>query len=567
MKRKTFAAFLPLICLCASALCHAEETPCGGEANLRDFIFSKLDSGVRDFKIPAGQYRLGMQNKSAILAFENLENVKIDASGVELICTDTIRAIKIVKCKNFALKGLTIDYDPLTYTQGKIVAISDDKSEHEIEIFDGYPDADSITKEKYEIFTPDTRILRTTTYHSYEVEVLSPKRFKVKKGEWLKSYPQQNEELGDIAVINTSNVKNGAPHCITMENCENVLMDSVTLYASNCFGFFESFCKSGVYKNCVITRRPAETDIAKRASARVRSLPADAYHCRFTNRGPTYDGCFAAYMGDDAVAISGGYHLITETKGKKLRVLARHSNSMDIEPGMKVEIAYFDGSTVERAKAVKIEKAKESEATAEEKEWIASTKRWPLFQKETTLKQAFDVELDKALDIPRGSMIIASDMTGEGYKVINCRFGFARARGIIVKAPNGIIKNNTLEGFWLDSIAMYPEWFWFGGGHVENVIVEGNKITAGVNPAISIFSDDATSKSVMPAGAHRNVTIRNNQINYHYAPAVLLTSIDGLIFKNNKITYTDDAIYEDRPSNQVRKKSSDEVAILECNEN
>ena len=40
--------------------------------------------------------------------------------------------------------GLTIDYDPLPFTQGRIVSLSEDKRVHEIELFDGYPTADKV---------------------------------------------------------------------------------------------------------------------------------------------------------------------------------------------------------------------------------------------------------------------------------------------------------------------------------------------------------------------------------------------------------------------------------------
>ncbi|MFR6032664.1 MAG: hypothetical protein ACLUKN_05495 [Bacilli bacterium] len=45
-----------------------------------------------------------------------------------------------LKTANLKIEGLVIDYDPLPYTQGKIVSMSDDKMSFEVEIFEGYGD-------------------------------------------------------------------------------------------------------------------------------------------------------------------------------------------------------------------------------------------------------------------------------------------------------------------------------------------------------------------------------------------------------------------------------------------
>ena len=78
------------------------------------------------------------------MQFKNLEDVTVKAYGAELICTQTIAAIRIENCRNLKIEGLVIDYDPLPYTQGKIVSMSDDKMSFEVEIFEGYGDVKNI---------------------------------------------------------------------------------------------------------------------------------------------------------------------------------------------------------------------------------------------------------------------------------------------------------------------------------------------------------------------------------------------------------------------------------------
>jgi hypothetical protein len=42
-------------------------------------------------------------------------------------------------CTNVTLRGLAVDYDPLPFTQGKIIALATDKSWIEFEVAKGYP--------------------------------------------------------------------------------------------------------------------------------------------------------------------------------------------------------------------------------------------------------------------------------------------------------------------------------------------------------------------------------------------------------------------------------------------
>ena len=74
----------------------------------------------------------------------------------------------IQHCTNLTIRGLTIDYDPLPFTQGRIVKMSADKKVHEIELFDGYPRTDTIIPFKYAIFDPETRDLRYGNYFKFK---------------------------------------------------------------------------------------------------------------------------------------------------------------------------------------------------------------------------------------------------------------------------------------------------------------------------------------------------------------------------------------------------------------
>lgn len=49
------------------------------------------------------------------------------------------------------------------------------------------------------------------------------------------------EALGDILVTNSKTAPNGsAAHAIISSNCTNLVLEDITLFASNCFSYFET---------------------------------------------------------------------------------------------------------------------------------------------------------------------------------------------------------------------------------------------------------------------------------------------------------------------------------------
>ena len=124
---------------------------------LRALIATALDAGNKRIVIPPGRYRVEAE-RGGHLVFSDLTNVEIVAENVELVCTSTIRAVLFEKCTNVTLRGLTVDYDPLPFTQGRIVALAPDKSWIDFEVAQGYPQ--HALRDSFQIYNPETATLR-----------------------------------------------------------------------------------------------------------------------------------------------------------------------------------------------------------------------------------------------------------------------------------------------------------------------------------------------------------------------------------------------------------------------
>jgi hypothetical protein len=320
--------------------------------DLQGFIDREIKAGTQRIVVPPGRYRITPKHREH-LVLRGLKDLTIIADGVEMVCTETTRAVTIDHCTNITVRGLTIDYDPLPFTQGRITGFSADRKTCDIELFDSYPPAEMARNFKYEIFRPDTRTLRCEDRYVEKLEVVDARhlRFSTPGGQIGDA-----EQVGDLIVIGAEYAPHGsAAHAVECSHNVNVRLENIDLFASNCFGFLEYDCDGSTYYRCRIDRRSATDDPVRRANPRLRSLNADAFHSKHAVTGPAYLKCAARFMGDDCVNICGDYHMIMSSHGRELRVLAKHG--MNIQPGDPVELVTYDGRRLPEAKTVDLQPA------------------------------------------------------------------------------------------------------------------------------------------------------------------------------------------------------------------
>src|SRR3982751_5396909 len=113
-----FLTLLPTVSLAA---------PVGRPFDLQGFVDKAVQAGQKRIVIPPGKYRVTPHNREH-LRLAGVHGGKIVAGNVELICTQTTRALSIDQCEGLTVRGLKIDYDPLPFTQGRITALSADKT-------------------------------------------------------------------------------------------------------------------------------------------------------------------------------------------------------------------------------------------------------------------------------------------------------------------------------------------------------------------------------------------------------------------------------------------------------
>lgn len=458
-----------------------------------------------------------------------MKDVTIIANNVELICTETVQAINIINCKNFKLVGLSVDYDPLPFTQGRIVEMSADKSKLTVDVLEGY--STKLRNEKLEIYDSATAELSTRTYYAVKHEVDEANRRIIFKKKNKANAEYSFEKVGDIIVFDSYS-NHFSPHAIVMEDCEGLTLENVKLYAGPTFAFFEKSCNGSKYIDCKVDRRPLETDIAKRGIRRMRSNNADGFHSKSAQVGPSYKNCIARYNGDDGFAISGNYHVITETNGNKLTVVGKVGFTPDIQVGDAVELVSYDGTRMPDAivKSIKADRV----LTLEERMFLANQKFLRESDRTKDAANVFIIEIDHPVELPMGSVIASANRVGNGFEVLNCIAGPNRSRGIIAKASNGTISNNQCISNWGMAIKCSPEHQWLEAGSGKNLTITSNTIENCQDVAIAVYALGGNKKTAA-IGAHSNINISNNTVSNSLNPAFAVTSTKGLLFMNNVV--------------------------------
>jgi len=502
----------------------------GTPFDLQGFIDTAITSGQKRVVVPPGRYRVKPQ-RHCHLRLRDLQDVEIIAKDVEMVCTETTLALSIENCRNVALRGMTIDYDPLPFTQGRIVAMAPDKTWLEFEIIEGYPEN---LEMRIEIFDQRTELLKVETRYDWgKFESLGNRRYRVARGAGHRFDPKRDlEEVGDILVTNSSTAPGGqAGHAIVTVNSTNVVLEDIRLYASNCFSYLEHDCDGTTYRRCSIDRRPLAEDLQPRGLRRLRSSNADAFHSKHAVRGPQLIGCTAKYQGDDCVNICGEYYMVMGSNQNTIRMLSRHKSNISINDS--VELVSYTGERLADAKVLAMEA--DGKVKPEEQAFL-NAQHMNQHNKENLSKpdtDAWKLTLDRAVALPMGSVVASTRHTGNGFLVKDCDFGFNRSRGILIKGSNGQVIGNRLTGCWMASVLVAPEWWWLESGSSSDLLIADNQIIDCRATAIEVVARGGNG-AIAPSGAHKNIVIQNNTILNSPLPNIHVTSTDKLVISGNQ---------------------------------
>lgn len=501
-------------------------------------LYEVLDAqkGRSTIEIPAGTYTLDVRNRGPY-KFHNLTDVRILGNGATVVCNTQEQALSFYNCVRVELHDVKIDYDPLCFTQGEIVAAAADGSWFDILIDRGYP-TEGLAANRVQFYDPDTGLLKRNSITTYsgnysELRRMAPDRFRaVKRGGW-----SAGERVGDRVVLDVkTDKKNAGVHTVMLNKCYNMKLENVTIYGSNTFSFFEKECYATEYRRCVVDRGPMPEGIRPR----LRSGNADGIHSSQALRGPTVTGCRVAHNGDDCIIVCGRSFPVGSADMQKgtIDLVTRETHPV-FRRGDLIAVVGYDGRRKGELKLLTVDRF---EPTEEQRKAIVD--RYPALLSKDTYKRGFRLKVKSIpFEIGPGDIVFNASAVGSGFRIEGNEVGHVRSRGILIKGCDGVVASNTITGCAMQGILMSPEIEWMGGGFSARVAIRGNTIRGCMfersNPrlipgALSLFY--VTGEAALPpAGALVDITVENNRVIDCPYPAIVAASVDGLRMAGNDV--------------------------------
>ena len=461
--------------------------------------------GTSAITITPGVYVLPSTGHSA-LEMHGWHDVVLRAYGVTLIITDLAwdhNVFDLRDCVNVTVQGPTLSQNKVTAYQGRVVAVGtadDGKATCDFKPDTGYPVPPAALKGAKGGFLGG------------DVNVVDQKTRKLKLG-CGDFYGVPGEDLGNGTFRVTFDRKTlpfgvgdwlvgrygDAPFKVYLGNCRDCTVQDVTLMRNGFAPIREDGGGGNHYLHCRWALGPRPGTATEEPLV---TNAADGMHMIGSFPGPDIEKCvFEGVFLDDCIAIHGGFTAIKSVSGAMLTL----GSDGELVVGQPARISnqkgFFGEATVTALKD-------------------NGDKTWT-------------VTLDRDLGVPAEAKVSNPRRNGAGYKIINFRLGGTRSRGILIKADNGVIQNNVVDGCGQAAISLGPEYYWNEADYVHNTLISGNTfrengIAAYGGAAILIHGDGAIGNA--------NLTLRDNRFVSNYQGDVEAAWIAGLVIASNTLT-------------------------------
>ncbi len=468
---------------------------------LAQAVQAAYDKGARQIVIRRGVYVMPDVGHTS-LALKGWKDAALSGAGVTLILTDLAwmhDGIDLIGCTHVTLAGFLLSQNKVTFYQGRVVAVGSEagKPYCDWRPDTGYPvpPADETVAKGFlggnvNVVDAHTRLLKAGVGDHYNVkaEAQADGTFRARMG-------------GGFGVGDWLVGRHGpAPFKVYLSNSRDCTVKNITLMRSGFAPLREDGGGGNHYLHCVwaLGPRPAgATEYPLVTNA------ADGMHMIGSFPGPDIENCvFQGVFLDDCIAIHGSLQTVQSVSGSTLTLKGRAGQ---VRAGEPVRISDSQGFFAEAM--------------------VASVKD---NGSDTTL-----VTLDKDYGVPPSAKLSNPRADGMGYKIIGCRLGCTRSRGILAKADHGLIKNNILENCGMSAVSLGPEYYWDEADYVQNITVEDNIIRknggAGYGGAAILVHGDG-------AIGNRNIIIRGNRMASNDQGDMDLQWVDGVTLTGNTLT-------------------------------
>ncbi len=473
--------------------------------------------------------------KKVGITLEYINNIEIDGNGAELLFHGTMLPIAIAHSGNVKLRNISIDFDDPQICQATII---DNDSRQGIITYRlapwvKYQVRDSVLYYRGDGWEHSARSgiafdgnTRHIVYNTGDLSVGTTRVAELRPGV-IRAKAWKDPRLKKGTVIAMRGGGRPAPG-IFIDASHDLTFDHVKIHYAQGMGLLAQLSRNINLSHFGVCHRGKD-------DPRYFTNQADATHfsgCSgvINSKDGLYEG-----MMDDAINVHGTYLKIVDIKDAlTLRARYMHEQSYGFDWG-------FAGDTVQFIKAQTMDLLSQKNIITAIK---PIAKQGAIREFEISFKDSLSPDLDPKREnfgIENLSLSPAVNFTGNMIRN-------NRARGALFSTPRKVlVANNVFDHTSGSAILLCGDCNgWYETGSCRDVTIRNNKF---INALTSMYQFTTAVISVYPeiphlegqqTYFHSGIRIENNDFQTFDMPILYAKSVDGLLFKNNKITTNSD---------------------------
>ncbi len=475
--------------------------------------------------------------KTVGIALENFKNLTVEGDGADLIFHGRMLPISLIESNNVKLKNLSIDFEKPQIAQVKVVE-NDTINGHivfEVAPWVKYHVKDSVFYHAGEGWQlqPTAGIAfenatKRIVFNSGDIRLGTKGVAEIAPGK-IKAYRWKNKKLIPGTVIAMRGGVRPAPG-IFVHKGKNISLTNIKVHYAEGMGLLAQLTEN-IYMDGFSVCLRGKND------PRYFTTQADATHfsgCKgvIVSKNGLYEG-----MMDDAINIHGTYlKVIKKLDHKTVIGKYMHGQSYGFDWGyVKDSVQFIQSKTME------LWDAKNTIASITP---IQTNKNDPIKEFRIEFKEQLAIEVDPAKqDIGIENLTWTPSVSFTDNVIRN-----NRARGALFSTPKRtVVARNLFDHTSGSAILLCGDSNgWYETGACKDIEISDNKFVNALtsmyqftNAVISIYPEIPDLKNQQKY-FHSGIRIFNNQFDTFDRPILYAKSVNGLVFKNNKITTNND---------------------------
>ncbi len=475
-----FSLKLPVVAIIAALTPMAGMAANASSDSASDDILSTIASaqarGECVVTLAPGRHKLPPQG----LKLEKLRHLTIEGNGATLVAgSRDVSAIRIEDCEAVTLCNFQIDYDPLPFTQGDVVAVDRQGQTIEVSLHAGYPGAEAAVA-RSGMFT-DARLqlfCKEIATHKPGAPDFHVSNLETKEGRTvLVMLKDQQAGLAKIEPGDRVTLSSRAAEGVSIRYSRDIHLEGVSVLAAPNVAIVVRNCQTaGTYRGVRVVPGLAPDGASQ---PRLMSACSDGLNIADARVGPVIEECEFAFQGDDAVNLHTGLMPLLRRLDEKTFLVGMpwKAQRMEAVPSKGDTVRFLSRPAYAVAGEARLESF--ARVTEPAEPWLPEIRAiWKMLKVEPARVSFFRVALENCpAGVDAGMFMDIPVLGAQGFMIRNSYFHDHRGRGLRIMASNGVVQDNTFERITGCAMSFGPEYaFWREAGWCRNVIVSGNSI-------------------------------------------------------------------------------------------